>query len=128
MVRSNKICFTLNNFYNEEQSGLLDYLNLNERWIKFAIIGEETDQRGRYIYKVTAINGNLKFWKKLPGLQRAHIEDARGDDQPNLDYCSKGMFRRSRYKRRYARTGKRSSYRRRILGVLIARSKDFTKT
>ncbi|QQP34940.1 Hypothetical protein FKW44_023003 [Caligus rogercresseyi] len=101
MVRSNKICFTLNNYEDGEQAGILDFLDKNERWVKFAIIGEEQGSEGTihlqgYINLKTAflkaINGNLKFWKKVPGLQRAHLEDARGDDLHTSNTAQRVVF------------------------------------
>jgi len=102
-VKSNKVCFTLNNYSEEELQTLEETLCKLEEHLVFAIIGLEIGENGTphvqgYIRFKTdflkAKDGMLKFWRALPGLGRAHFETARGTDNDSFVYCSKeGPFR-----------------------------------
>ncbi|CAB4069261.1 unnamed protein product [Lepeophtheirus salmonis] len=98
MVRSNRICFTLNNYTNDEQIAIEDFLDQHADDLIYAIVGEEYGLNGTlhlqgYIHFKTsylrASSGILRYWRSLPGLGRAHIEDSRGSDYANKEYCEK---------------------------------------
>jgi len=97
-VKSNKVCFTLNNWTQEEVDALTNYLDNSIEAISFAIVGQEIGQSGTahlqgYIrFKTEALkakDGNLTFWRRVPGLERAHFEGAKGSDEQSSEYCSK---------------------------------------
>lgn len=98
-VRSNRICFTLNNYTEEECSGLVNRLNLLSDHISYAVIGKERGAAGTphlqgFVHLKTSFlksrDGNVTRWKSLfLGLARAHLESAYGTDQQSKDYCTK---------------------------------------
>ena len=95
--RSNRICFTLNNYTDEECRLLENFCKTSG--IVYAIIGKEKGKSGTphlqgFIHLATsrmkARDGNVSNWKSMcPGLQRAHLESAYGSDQDSQAYCSK---------------------------------------
>lgn len=99
--RSNRICFTLNNYTAEENTLLREHLTLltNSKSIVYAIVGKEIGASGTphlqgYISCPTsflkASAGTVSKWKSLmPSLTRAHLESARGTDVDSKTYCSK---------------------------------------
>lgn len=101
--RSNRICFTLNNFTPIEKQALEDHLTLaiNSKSIAYAIVGVEKGQTGTphlqgYIHYPTSImkasTGTVSRWRSLiPSLARAHLETARGSDLDSKLYCSKDL-------------------------------------
>jgi len=96
-VRSNRICFTLNNFTEEEKCIVLDFLKKD--FVTYAIVGQECGKSGTphlqgFVHLKTsylkAKDGNVSKWKSIcPGLQRAHLESAYGTDLDSKAYCSK---------------------------------------
>lgn len=96
-VRSNRICFTLNN-YTEEECSLLKDFSLNE-CVDYMIVGKEVGKQGTPHLQgfisvlpsfMKAKDGNVSKWKSLcPALQRAHLESAYGSDLQSKEYCSK---------------------------------------
>lgn len=98
-VRTNVICFTLNNYTDEECRGLQTSVNSYSQHIAFAIVGKEIAPSGTphlqgYIkFKSTfllARNGTLPKWRSLiPSLARAHMEPAYGSDLDSEKYCEK---------------------------------------
>lgn len=98
--QTNKACFTLNNYDDEELLKVTRYLD-NEKRLAYAIIGEECGESGTlhlqgYIRfnkkEFKCRKGTMGFWKAIPGLWRAHFEISKGSDQDNFDYCSKGKM------------------------------------
>lgn len=97
-VRSNRICFTLNNYTPEDkeriQQKLQDYHK--DGRCKYGILGYEKGESGTpHIQGFLHMDGKpkdcgLKWWREKFGeLSRAHIENARGSDGDNDKYCSK---------------------------------------
>jgi len=83
-------CFTLNN-YNEDDLARLT-ANLTADLCDYAIVGKELSESG-----TPHLQGfvNLKKKLRLAGIktlisERAHYEPAKGTDQDNKEYCSKG--------------------------------------
>jgi len=98
--QTNKACFTLNNYSDEELDKIVKYLD-NEKRLAYAIVGEECGEQGTlhlqgYIRfnrrEFKCRKGTMGFWKSIPGLFRAHFEISKGSDQDNFDYCSKGKY------------------------------------
>lgn len=90
-IRTNKICFTVNNFTLKENKALHEYLNA-EQGIAYAIVGCEIGEKGTrhlqgYIRLrsscLKARDGIIGYWKGRPGLGRAHLEPAIGSDENN---------------------------------------------
>lgn len=93
-LRSNKICFTLNNYTDCDIVAFEEYFS--KTTIKYAVVGQEIGENGTphlqgYIHlDAKAKECGLKFWKKeIPGGERAHFEAARGTDKQNAEYCRK---------------------------------------
>jgi len=96
-VRSNRICFTLNNYTEEELCIVQDFLKRD--FVTYGIVGQEIGKSGTphlqgFVHLKTsylkAKDGNVSKWKSLcPGFQRAHLESAYGTDQDSKKYCSK---------------------------------------
>lgn len=99
--RSNRICFTLNNYTPLEEQTLQDriVLLINSKSISYAIVGKEIGASGTphlqgYISCPTsfmkASTGTVSKWKSMmPPLARAHLESAHGTDVDSQKYCSK---------------------------------------
>lgn len=97
-VRSNRVCFTLNNYTEEEITLLSAWITLHEKDLMFAVVGKEKGESGTphlqgFLHLKSAYlkakNGTVSFWKQVPGLLRAHFESARGTDEDSKKYCSK---------------------------------------
>lgn len=97
-VRSNRICFTLNNFTEEEECLIRDFSK--QDYVQYMIVGSElapntgTKHLQGFVHLkqsfLKAKDGNVSKWKSLcPGLQRAHLESAFGTDSHSKTYCSK---------------------------------------
>lgn len=111
-IQSNRVVFTLNNPTDEELEQFTahileqidDQQNLRENAeYTYAVVGEEmgevngTHHLQGFLHRVgtrtDARSRGLRFWKRTPGLTRAHFERARGSDQDSEAYCKKdGMF------------------------------------
>lgn len=84
-------CFTLNNYTAEEYDALVTLFE-NQEIVEYGIFGREVGQAG-----TPHLQGFIRLVRKqrlgavrlLPGLQRAHLEIARGSEQQNRRYCSK---------------------------------------
>lgn len=95
-IRSNRICFTINN-YDEKLPALIeDYLDDNELKINYGVIGQEVGDNGTphlqgFLHlDMDPKKGGIQFWRKeFPGAERAHFEAARGTDEQNKEYCCK---------------------------------------
>jgi len=98
-LRSNRICFTLNNYTEEECLQLETLLNSLLKNIEYCIIGKEVGANGTphlqgFIHFhhsfLKARDGTLSKWRSLiPALSRAHMESAFGTDEQSRDYCAK---------------------------------------
>lgn len=101
-VRSNRVCFTLNNPSEVEKAGFVTVLGdlFSKGSLQYSIIGLETAPttgtphlQGFIALKTSflkAVNGTPTKWKSLvPSLARAHLENAYGSDQDSKTYCSK---------------------------------------
>lgn len=99
IVRSNRICFTLNNYSEEECQQFVDILNNLSKNIEYSIIGKEVGANGTphlqgFIHFhhsfLKAKDGTLTKWRSLiPALARAHMESAFGTDDQSRNYCAK---------------------------------------
>lgn len=94
-VRSNRVCFTLNNYTEQDYDEIIRILQEDVR-TTFAIVGKEVAQSGTpHLQGFIHIEHEpkkcgLKFWKELlPACRRAHFENAKGTDQDSQKYCSK---------------------------------------
>lgn len=85
--RYRRICFTLNNYTDEE------YDSLKEMDCKWMIMGKETcPQTGTHHIQGAIVLNNqktLSTLKSMPGLRRAHMEPMMGTVEQSLAYCSK---------------------------------------
>lgn len=95
-VRSNRVCFTYNNYEVEDTITILDRLEGHGRTIKYAIVGEEIGEQGTphlqgFVHvDLPPKECGIKYWKEILGLgQGVHLENAKGTDQQNFEYCSK---------------------------------------
>jgi len=97
--RTNRICFTLNNYTEEECLSLQTSINSYLSHVVYAVVGKEVGASGTphlqgYIRFrpsfLLAKNGIISKWKSLmPALARAHLEPAFGSDLDSKTYCSK---------------------------------------
>lgn len=84
-----RICFTLNNYNNEEYQSFIDEYNNNNN-IQYMIIGKEVGEN-----KTPHLQGYIEFKnqmyfnniKKINN--RMHFEASKGNQQQNINYCSK---------------------------------------
>nr|UOF80437.1 rep protein [Cressdnaviricota sp.] len=98
-VKTNRVCFTLNNYSAEEQECLIQSLNSLKDQMIFSIVGQEKGASGTPHLQgfirlkpsfLKASNGTISKWKSLiPSLKRAHLEPAFGSDLDSQKYCSK---------------------------------------
>lgn len=93
-VRSNRVCFTLNNYTVDDCQTILDLENHED--LIYMVVGEEEGESGTphlqgfVHWKKAPKECGLKFWKELmPFSQAAHFENARGSDEDNQKYCTK---------------------------------------
>jgi len=81
-----KFCFTLNNWTQLEYDAIIRY---DCKWI---VVGKEIGKEGTpHLQGAIVLNKQMRFSaiKKIPGLERAHIERMMGTDRDSLKYCSK---------------------------------------
>jgi len=96
-IRTNRVCFTLNNYEEEDVVQWMDMAaNYEKHGIVFAIVGQEIGASGTpHLQGFVHVSADpkvcgIKFWKDfLPGGKRAHIETAHGTDTQSEDYCTK---------------------------------------
>lgn len=97
-VKSNRVCFTLNNYEESEIDALCNWLDYLAEKVLYAIIGQEIGESGTPHLQgfislchthLKAKDGIIRWWKAQPGLGRAHLEASRGTDFENEIYCSK---------------------------------------
>lgn len=90
-MRSRRWCFTLNNYTPQEEQDVLDLIN-NGALVTYGIFGREVGASGTphlQGYLRMAKLYRLGAMRLLPGLQRAHLEPAKGNEESNIVYCSK---------------------------------------
>ena len=97
--RSNRICFTLNNYTPQEAESFVLDLKAKESFVNYAIVGKEVGQNGTphlqgFIHLKTSFlkakDGGVLTWRGIfPGLARAHLEKAFGTDAQSQKYCEK---------------------------------------
>jgi len=94
-IRSNRVCFTVNNYEDKDCSAFIEYVEKNSK-VRYAVCGEEVGEQGTphlqgYInLDMDPQKGGIKFWKtELPFGKKAHFESARGSDLQNQTYCTK---------------------------------------
>lgn len=96
---SNRFCFTLNNYTEEEWTQLHQLLTAIAPSLRYAIVGKEVGASGTphlqgfiscHPRLLLARKGTIKRIKELfPSLKRAHLEPSFGSDAQNKEYCSK---------------------------------------
>ena len=100
-VRSNRICFTLNNPSTQDLDGVITRLKFldSSNAVNYAAVGQEVGASGTphlqgFIHLKTSFllarDGNISKWRSLiPALARAHLEPAFGSDHDSEKYCLK---------------------------------------
>lgn len=96
-IRSDRVCFTINNYDESTPEKFLEYGTRNADNIQFMAVGQEIGANGTpHLQGFIHLRGKdpkqcgVKFWKaELPEGQKAHFSNARGTDEQNLEYCTK---------------------------------------
>lgn len=95
-IRSNRVCFTINNYEEDTPLKFLEYAEKNKDKIQFLVVGQEIGENGTphlqgFIHiKADAKACGVKFWKaEIPQGPQAHFSSARGTDKQNEEYCTK---------------------------------------
>ena len=95
-IRSNRVCFTINNYDESTPARFIDYAQNNAEAIQYLVIGEEIGASGTphlqgFIHlKKDPKQCGVKFWKsEIPQGPQAHFSSARGTDEQNEKYCTK---------------------------------------
>lgn len=93
-VRSNRVCFTLNNYDLNDIERLLRLED--DPNIQYAVVGQEIGESGTphlqgFIHiKEDPKNCGIRYWKNYFNFsQPAHFENARGTDEQSKTYCTK---------------------------------------
>jgi len=88
-MSSNRYCFTLNNYTEDEQTALWGAL---EAQCKYAIVGREVGESGtRHLQGYCIFNKRCSLRTAKDRLNpRLHVEVSRGSPRQNREYCSKG--------------------------------------
>jgi len=88
--RSRSVCFTLNNYTEEEVGQVKSYLQSDD--VKFGGFGKETGEEGTPHLQGFICFKNPKTYsalKNIPGFSRMHFESMKGTVDQNITYCSK---------------------------------------
>jgi len=88
MSKTRAVCFTLNNYTEDEFEALRKRL---EEDCRYYVIGREVAETGTpHLQGYAYISGPRAFssWKRVLG-DRAHIESAKGSAEQNREYCTK---------------------------------------
>lgn len=95
-VRSNRVCFTVNNYEVDYADRIIEYIDKNEASIQYMVLGEEIGANGTphiqgFIHlKKPPKECGVKFWREeLPYGHSTHFSTARGTDEQNTKYCTK---------------------------------------
>lgn len=93
-VRSNRVCFTVNNYDFSDLELISKYSEKSN--CLFIVCGLEIGENGTpHLQGFVHVNNDpktcgIKFWKEeLPFSNAAHFENARGTDEQNREYCTK---------------------------------------
>lgn len=89
-TRSRNVCFTLNNYTDEETQQIQTYLQGDD--VKFAGYGMEVGEEGTPHLQGFICFKNPKMYsglKRIPGFERMHFETMKGTVDQNITYCSK---------------------------------------
>ena len=100
-VRSNRVCFTVNNYDLNDLNVIEEYSKKREQ-LKFLVVGQEVGENGTpHLQGFVHLDADpkkcgVKFWKEEFNFSNAaHFENAKGTDQQNDTYCTKdGPFYR----------------------------------
>lgn len=90
--RAKRWCFTLNNWTQPEYDALSVASSDASARVVYLIFGKETGESGTpHLQGYVEFQAAVRFTtvKNRLGLQRAHLQVARGSPQQNRDYCSK---------------------------------------
>jgi len=90
-MRIRRVCFTLNNYTEEEFIGIKELCNIDER-ITYMIVGKEVGTQGTsHLQGYVEFNTSIRFEtiRKL-FYNKAHIEGSFSTVEKNKKYCSKG--------------------------------------
>lgn len=82
-------CLTLNNYTEDEEKVLVEWISSNSS----AILGKEVGESGTpHIQGYFELKRKLRFTalKKVACMKRCHLEEAKGNREQNEVYCSKG--------------------------------------
>lgn len=88
--RVSRFIFVVNNWTEEEYSKITEDFALQTKWL--IVAKEKGDKEGTPHLQGACVLGKQWTWgnlKKVPGLERAHLEIMKGTPQDSLDYCSK---------------------------------------
>jgi len=95
-VRSNRVCFTLNNYDWDYGEQLEEFAQINKDIITFMCAGHEIGSNGTpHIQGFIHIKKDRKecgvnFWRNfMPQGKQCHFENAHGTDEQSMAYCSK---------------------------------------
>lgn len=95
-IRSNRVCFTVNNYEADYPDKIIFYLTQNEEKVQYLVCGEEIGDNGTpHIQGFIHLKANpkecgIKFWRnELPYGHATHFSAARGTDEQNTKYCTK---------------------------------------
>lgn len=89
-TRYRNICFTVNNWKKEELEALLE--GVKNTIFNYIIVAEEVGKEGTphlQGYAELLVQQRLNAIKKIPGLERAHIEQRHGTQEQAIEYCQK---------------------------------------
>lgn len=89
MSVTRRFVFTLNNYDNGDLAVVRSFLSGDK--IRYALFGREVGEQGTpHLQGYVALKKSMRFTaihKALPG---AHVEAAKGNEQQNYEYCTKG--------------------------------------
>lgn len=84
--------FTLNNWTQEEHDLLCSVANDESKRVRYLVFGKEVGEQGTpHLQGYVEFEAAVRFTtvKNRLGLQRAHVEVAKGSAQQNREYCTK---------------------------------------
>ncbi len=95
-IRSNRVCFTLNNYTEEDVEACCNIADGDNPMVQYFVVGQELGENGTpHLQGFINIRSapkecGVKFWKEyFPFGKRCHFENARGTDEQNKEYCEK---------------------------------------
>lgn len=82
-----RFVFTLNNYTEAEENEIYEFC---EAKAQFAVVGRERGEEGTpHLQGFINLIGRARFSAIKKVMPRAHLEQAKGTDQENLEYCTK---------------------------------------